>query len=419
MSGRKVRRRRTEALHLSAAAAERAARESYGRLLALLAARTRDVAAAEDALADAFAAALRVWPQGGAPDNPEAWLFAAARRRLIDGARRAATAKAGEARLMEAMEEIDADMRDAIDTPDRRLGLMFACAHPAIDPGVRAALMLQTVLGLTAERIAAAFMVEPSAMGQRLVRAKKKIRDSGVPFDVPGPDRWADRVGPVLDAIYAAYGEGWTESGGDRRAMADEAIWLGRVLAHNAPEEPEALGLLALMVHLEARRPARRDDAGRYVPLAEQDTARWDARAIDEAETLLRRAAPMGRFGRYQIEAAIQSAHAARRHAAGIDWPAILTLYDALVALTDSPVAKLNRIAARAQAAGASAALADLDALAAALGEYQPWWALKAHLLAGCGRLGEARIAYAEAAKRESDPAVVAFLEERAAAIGA
>jgi RNA polymerase sigma-70 factor (ECF subfamily) len=401
---------------LSVGAAERVARESYGRLVALLAARTRDVAAAEDALADAFAAALRVWPAEGAPDNPEAWLFAAARRRLIDAARRRETARAGEARVALAMEEIDADMRAAIDMPDRRLGLLFACAHPAIDPGVRTALMLQTVLGFNADRIAAAFMVEPAAMGQRLVRAKKKIRDSGVPFDVPGPERWPERIGAVLDAIYAAYGEGWTESGGERRALADEAIWLGRVLAHNAPEEPEALGLLALMLHLEARRPARRDDAGCYVPLAEQDVSRWDVRALDEAEALLRRAAPMGRFGRFQIEAAIQSAHAARRHAGAADWPAIVTLYDALVALTESPVARLNRIAARAQAAGASAALADLEALEDTLGDYQPWWALKAHLLAGCGRTAEARAAYAEAMARESDPAVIAYLAEKSAA---
>jgi RNA polymerase sigma-70 factor (ECF subfamily) len=402
---------RTEALHLSAAAAERVARESYGRLVALLASRTRDVAAAEDALADAFAAALRVWPAEGAPLNPEAWLFAAAKRRLIDGARRAATAKAGEARVAAAIEEIEADMRENADIPDRRLGLMFACAHPAIDPGVRTALMLQTVLGLTADRIAAAFLVEPAAMGQRLVRAKTKIRDSGVPFAIPAPLQWPERIGAVLDAIYAAYGEGWTDAGGERRALAEEAIWLGRVLAQSAPEEPEALGLLALMLHLEARRAARRDAEGRYVPLADQDCARWNRAAAEEAERLLRRAAAMGQIGRYQLEAAIQSAHAARAWAGVTDWSAIVTLYDALVALTGSPVAKLNRIAARAQVDGAAAGLAELEALGEALAGYQPYWALRAHLLARNGQPGEARAAYAEAIARERDVAVIAHLE--------
>jgi len=394
--------------------AERVARESYGRLVALLAARTRDVAEAEDALADAFAAALRVWPIDGAPDNPEAWLFAAARRRLIDGARRAATAKAGEARIVGAMEEIAADMQGAADIPDRRLGLMFACAHPAIEPGVRTALMLQTVLGLSAERIAAAFLIEPAAMSQRLVRAKQRIRYSGSPFEIPPPEHWPARIGAVLDAIYAAYGEGWTETTGERRALSEETMWLGRVLAHTAPDEPEAVGLLALMLHLEARRPARRDAEGRYVPLAEQDNTLWDSVKIDEAERLLLRAAPMGRFGRYQLEAAIQSAHAARATTGRTDWVTILALYEALVALTQSPVAKLNRAAALAQAGGAATALGELDALAAELADYQPYWALRAHLLSDVGRLVEARDAYAAAIARERDPAVIAFLQAKA-----
>jgi RNA polymerase sigma-70 factor (ECF subfamily) len=238
--------------------AERVARESYGRLLALLAARTRDVAAAEDALADAFAAALTAWPRAGAPDNPEAWLFAAAKRKLIDAARRAQTAAAGEAEIARGMEEIEAEMT-APDIPDRRLGLMFACAHPAIEASVRTPLMLQAVLGFSAERIAAAFLVEPTAMGQRLVRAKKKIRDAGVGFDVPGPHEWPARIVAVLDAIYAAFSSGWSDPLGadpERRELTEEAIWLGGVLASQTPDEPEALGLLSLMLHLDARRPA-------------------------------------------------------------------------------------------------------------------------------------------------------------------
>ncbi len=402
--------------------AERVARESYGRLVAWLAARTRDVAAAEDALSEAFAAALRTWPQTGPPDNPEAWLFAAAKRRLIDAARRRAVAHAGEDRLALAMEEIEEDMAAAHDMPDRRLGLMFACAHPAIDPGVRTALMLQTVLGLNADRIAAAFLVEPAAMGQRLVRAKRKIRDSGVPFSIPEPALWPARITAVLDAIYAAFAEGWIDADGadgERRALAEEAIWLGRVLARAAPQEPEALGLLALMLHLEARRGARRDGAGAFVPLGAQDCALWNEPMIVEAERTLFAAAARRRVGRFQLEAAIQSAHAARRRLGATDWAAIVSIYDALVALTGSPVARLNRAAAQAQAAGAAAALEDLDALAGELDDYQPYWALRAHLLEAVGRDGEARAAYGEGIAREHDAAVVRYLKEKAARLTA
>ena len=397
--------------------AERAARESYGRLVAQLAARTRDIAAAEDALGDAFAAALRVWPQAGAPQNPEAWLFAAARRKLIDQARRAQVAAARRAELQRVSEEIEAEMGPT-GLPDRRLGLMFACAHPAIDPAARTALMLQTVLGLSAERIAAAFLVEPSAMGQRLVRAKRKIRDAGVPFDVPDTEEWPERLACVLDAVYAAYAEGWTDpegADGARRALAEEAIWLCRALAVQMPAEPEALGLMSLVLHLHARRGARRDPQGRYVPLSEQDCALWDRRDIAEAEQILRKAAEAKRPGRYQFEAAIQSAHAARCAGGATNWPAIVDLYDALHALTGSPVARLNRIAALAHVAGAGPALDQLEPLAETLGGYQPFWALRAHLLDLLGRIGEARAAYAEAIARESDAVVVRFLEERAA----
>jgi len=261
----------------AAAAAERVARESYGRLLAQLAARTRDVAAAEDALADAFAAALSAWPRGQVPDNPEAWLFAAAKRKLIDAARRKRTATQSEHQILLGIEELEAEMT-AHDAPDRRLGLMFACAHPAIEDAVRTPLMLQVVLGFSAERIAAAFLVEPAAMGQRLVRAKKKIRDAGIGFDVPEPAEWRARLAAVLDAIYAAYGAGWSDPLGadpERRGLAEEAVWLARVLVGQVRDEPEALGLLALLLHLEARRPARRDADGRFVPLDEQDVGLW------------------------------------------------------------------------------------------------------------------------------------------------
>jgi len=398
--------------------AERVARESYGKLVAWLAASSRDVAAAEDALADAFAAALGTWPTRGVPDNPEGWLYAAAKRRLIDAARHRAVVRDAEPRVAAAAEEIDDAMRENADIPDRRLGLLFACAHPAIDPGVRTALMLQTVLGFNADRIAAAFMVEPQAMGQRLVRAKRKIRDAGVGFEIPASEDWPTRIGPVLDAIYAAYAEGWRDADGSEgahREFAEEAIWLGRVLVRAAPQDAEALGLLALMLHLEARKAARRDAAGAYVPLKLQDVSRWNEALIQEAETLLFRAAGLRSIGRFQLEAAIQSAHAARRRSGVTDWKAIVGLYDALATMTASPVVLLNRAAAVAETGDAAAALEACDALSGALGDYQPWWALRAHLLDVLGRGSEARAAYAEAIAREHDPAVMKFLAEKAA----
>lgn len=401
--------------------AERVARESYGRLLALLAARTRDVAAAEDALADAFAAALTAWPRTGAPDNPEAWLFAAAKRKLIDAARRAKTAREGEAQVALGIEELEAEVA-AANVPDRRLDLMFACAHPDIDESIRTPLMLQAVLGFSAERIAAAFLVEPKAMGQRLVRAKQRIRDAGIGFDVPDPSLWRARFVAVLDAIYAAYTAGWSDPLGadpERRGLTEEALWLTRVLAAQTPDEPEPLGLLALMLHLEARRSARRDGEGRYVPLDQQDVKLWRFELIAEAEAALRAASAMGKPARYQLEAAIQSAHVARAWRGQADWDAIVLLYTALAELTGSPVARLNAAAAIARRDGAAAGLAALDALdAPMLNSYQPYWALRADLLARLGRVEAARAAYDEAIARERDGAVIRFLSERRAGLG-
>src|SRR5262245_45739240 len=291
------------------ATAEHLARRSFGKLVAFLAARTGNVAAAEDALADAFAAALSDWPRNGAPDNPEAWLMTVAKRRLIDAARRRQT-RAEAAGHLELMAQELEDLQPA-DIPDQRLALMFACAHPAIDATMRAPLILQTILGLDAATIASAFLVAPAAMSQRLVRAKTKIRQAGIPFRVPERGELAERLDAVLEAIYAAFAEGWSDPAGTevrRRNLADEGIWLGRLVASLIPEEPEALGLLALMLFADARRGARRDQRGDYVPLANQDTSLWSTALIEEAELLLRRASSKGVIGRYQLEAAIQSA---------------------------------------------------------------------------------------------------------------
>ncbi len=393
----------------AAALAERVARDSYGRLVAFLAAGARDVPAAEDALADAFAAALQSWPLHGAPANPEGWLIVAARRRLTDSARRRRTAVEAEATLRLISEELGAEERPL---PDRRLALMFACAHPAIEESVRAPLMLQTILGLDAAAIASAFLVSPAAMGQRLSRAKARIRLAGVPFREPSPELWPERIGAVLDAIYAAFSHGWLASGDSRgRNMAEEAIWLGRVAADLAPAEPEAAGLLALMLYAHARREARRDAEGRFVPLSEQDAAAWDHAAIDEAERRLAAAAKLGKPGRFQIEAAIQSAHAARRGGGATDWAAIAAFYDALLALTGSPVVAVNRAVAISRARGVEAGLTALDAVAAdaSLAEFQAYWAARADLEALAG-LASARASYARAIGLESDPAVRDFL---------
>lgn len=402
--------------------AERVARESYGRLLALLSSRTRDVAAAEDALADAFAAALRAWPRAGVPQNPEAWLFAAARRKLIDVARRDKTAAEGEAQLALNMDEIESEMAN-VDMPDRRLALMFACTHPAIPEAERTPLMLQTVLGFSAERIAAAFLIDPAAMSQRLVRAKKKIKDAGASFDIPEKETWGSRFDAVLGAIYAAYTIGWSDPLGvdaSRRGLAEEAIWLARVLISLLPDEPEPRGLLALMLHLEARKPARRGADGAYVPLDEQDTSLWRKDLWLDAERLLHGASRMRRPGRYQLEAAIQSAHAARAWRGDADWAAIVLLYEALAALTASPVARLNHAAALSRRDGAEAGLAAVETARQrfpVLTEYQPYWALVADLNAKLGRAEAARVAYDEAIARERDAAVVQFLERRRAAL--
>ncbi len=415
--------------HRAAAAAEASARRSYGKLVAFLSARTRDVAAAEDALSAAFEAALRDWPEHGVPDNPEAWLMTAARRQLIDAARRRKTRDDASADLLlladistHAVADASSEQSARRAIPDDRLLLMFACAHPAIERGVRAPLMLQTILGFDAATIASAFLVAPATMGQRLVRAKAKIKQAGIPFRLPDHDDLAERLGAVLEAIYAAFTEGWSDPAGTearRRNLTDEGIWLGQLIAVLLPDEPEALGLLALMLHARARRDARRDAQGGYVALADQDPARWDTRLIDEAEALLLRASAMGVIGRYQLEAAVQSAHVIRRRTGHADWPAIVQLYDALAALTGSPVVEINRAVAVAETCGAAAGLAVLDGVAgdARLTDYQPYWAARAGLLARVGAVAEADAAYALAIGLEADPAVRIFLLQRREAL--
>jgi RNA polymerase sigma-70 factor, ECF subfamily len=396
--------------------AEAVARRGYGKLIAYLAARTGDVAGAEDALADAFAAALADWPASGIPRNPEAWLMTVARRRMIDGARRRRSDQGATDHLQLIAEELAAETE--VEIPDDRLRLMFACAHPAIDPAIRAPLILQTILGFDAATIASAFLISPATMAQRLVRAKSKIRQAGIPFRLPERAELGERLAAVLGAIYAAFAEGWSDPAGTeerRRNLAAEAIWLGRLVVSLLPREPEALGLLALMLHAEARRAARRNAQGDYVPLAEQDPQAWDAQLIAEAEALLHTASRLGAVGRYQLEAAVQSAHMTRRFTGRTDWLAIERLYEALAAVVDSPVVGVNRAIAIAETRGAPAGLAALDGIKddPRLAQYQPYWAARAGLLARAGELAGAAEAYDRAIGLEADPAVRRFLQQR------
>ena len=401
--------------------ADAVARRSYGKLVAFLVARTGDVAAAEDALSDAFASALASWPVNGCPSNPEAWLLTVARRKMIDAARRLGSGEAATGQLQLLAEGLGAAATDA-DIPDRRLALMFVCAHPAIEAGIRAPLMLQVVVGLDAKRIASAFLMSPTTMGKRLVRAKNKIRQAGIPFRIPEREELRGRLDTVLDAIYAAFAEGWTDPGGTDAVRVDliaEALFLAGLVTELLPDEPEALGLLALMLHADARRRARRNDDGDYVPLAEQDPALWDWQMIGKAEALLLRASGLGSVGRYQLEGALQSAHVQRRRTGQANWADVVQLYDALLALTGSPVVVVNRALAVAETRGAVAALAAMDEVAAdvRLAEYQPYWAARAELLAKTGAHADARRAYEIAIGLERDPAVRRFLQRRQAAL--
>jgi predicted RNA polymerase sigma factor len=392
---------------------ERVARESYGRLVAYLSAHTLDVASAEDALSDALIKALTIWPRDGVPQNPEAWLLTTARHAIIDHVRHQQVVVASEPTLM-LLQEGQEEMALSVKFPDERLKLLFVCAHPAIDPAMHTPLMLQTVLGLDAARIAGAFLVSPKTMGQRLVRAKTKIRDGGIRFEIPQVCQLPERLGAVLEAIYAAFGIGWDDMAGvDQRGceLADEAIWLGRVLLQLLPSEAEVHGLLALMLHCEARRAARRGPDGRYVPLSEQDPKLWSLPLIEDAEGHLAEAFENGRFGRFQLEAAIQSVHAERERSGRIEWEVIVGFYEQLIRVSPTLGTQTGYAAAVAEAVEPERGLAVLDAIDSdAVSRYQPYWAVRAHLLQRLGRTSESADAFDRAIGLAEDPAVRQFL---------
>lgn len=393
-------------------AVERVARLSYGRLVARLALRTGSLADAEDALSDALTRALEVWPRDGVPDNPEAWLTVAARNRAIDSVRTRSLPEAYHIELARMAEDRAATPAPTVDP---RLPLMFACAHPAIDPALRAPLMLQAVLGLDAKRMAGVFLMPPGTLGQRLTRIKAKIESAKIRFEVPEGSDFDDRMQDVLNAIYAAYAVGYNGiPAGDRKAagLAQEAMWLASLVAVQCPHVAEAHGLFALMLFSEARRPARIDTrTGALIPLAEQDTAAWDAAILADAERALANAARNASIGRYQLEASIQAVHSARRRTGATDWTALKLLYSGLVDLAPTIGARTGHAAVMAETDSAVAALCALDAIEPArIASYQPWWATRAHVLARLGKTEDAIEAFDRAIGLSDDPAARTYL---------